>query len=107
MQNFETIAKVGEGAFASVYKVKRKEDGLIYAMKKIKISNSNEKEIKNTLNEVRILASIDNPYIIGYKDAIYDDVSGSLLLVTEYASGGDLARYIKGYQKRKEKIPES
>ena len=43
MQNFETIAKVGEGAFASVYKVKRKEDGLIYAMKKIKIANSQEK----------------------------------------------------------------
>ena len=50
MQNFETISKVGEGAFASVYKVKRKEDGQIYAMKKIKISNSHEREIKNTLN---------------------------------------------------------
>ena len=72
MMNFETISKVGEGAFASVYKVKRKEDGQIYAMKKIKISGSNPKEIQNTLNEVRILASISNPYIIGYKDAIYD-----------------------------------
>ena len=40
MQSFETIAKVGEGAFASVYKVKRKEDGQVYAMKKIKIANS-------------------------------------------------------------------
>lgn len=41
-------------------------------MKKIKISGSNPKEIQNTLNEVRILASISNPYIIGYKDAVYD-----------------------------------
>jgi NIMA (never in mitosis gene a)-related kinase len=37
------ISKVGEGAFASVYKVKRKEDGKIYAMKKIKIANSNSR----------------------------------------------------------------
>jgi len=43
MQSFETIAKVGEGAFASVYKVKRMEDGQVYAMKKIKIANSHEK----------------------------------------------------------------
>jgi serine/threonine protein kinase len=41
---------VGEGSFASVYKVKRKEDGHIYALKKIKISNSNTKEMSNTLN---------------------------------------------------------
>jgi NIMA (never in mitosis gene a)-related kinase len=40
MNNFEVISKVGEGAFASVYKVKRKEDSKIYALKKIKISNA-------------------------------------------------------------------
>jgi hypothetical protein len=43
MQNFDIISKVGEGAFASVYKVKRKEDGCIYAMKKIKIANTNHR----------------------------------------------------------------
>ena len=75
-------------------------------MKKIKINNSHEKEIKNTLNEVRILASISSPYIISYKDAIYDESSGSLLLITEYAAGGDLLHFIKTYQKRKEFIPE-
>jgi serine/threonine protein kinase len=43
MNQFEVIAKVGEGAFAAVYKVKRREDGKIYALKKIKISNSNQR----------------------------------------------------------------
>jgi len=37
---------------------------------------------------VRILASIDNPYIISYKDAFIDD--NSLCIVMEYAQGGDL-----------------
>ena len=101
------ISKVGEGAFASVYKVKRKEDGQIYAMKKIKISKSNDREIKNTLNEVRILASISDPYIIGYKDALYDENEGALLLITEFAYGGDLSRYIRSYMKNKEYIPEN
>jgi NIMA (never in mitosis gene a)-related kinase len=64
MDSFETIAKVGEGAFASVYKIRRKEDGLIYAMKRIKIANGKTREISNCLNEVhiRILASISKPY---------------------------------------------
>lgn len=92
---------MGEGAFASVYKVKRKEDGLIYAMKKIKISNSNHREITNCLNEVRILASISNPYIVGYKEAVYDESAGCLLLITEFAYGGDLSGLIKAHQKRK------
>jgi NIMA (never in mitosis gene a)-related kinase len=101
MNTFDIISKVGEGAFASVYKVKRKEDGLIYAMKKIKIANSNTREISNTLNEVRILASITNPYIIGYKEAIYDESAGCLLLITEFAYGGDLSGYIQNHKKRK------
>ena len=35
LKNFELISKIGEGAFAEVFEVKRKEDGLYYAMKKV------------------------------------------------------------------------
>lgn len=35
LKDFEFISKLGEGAFAEVFKVKRKEDGLYYAMKKV------------------------------------------------------------------------
>jgi hypothetical protein len=44
----------------------------------------NAREISNCLNEVRILASITNPYIIGYKEVIYDEGAGCLLLITEF-----------------------
>jgi NIMA (never in mitosis gene a)-related kinase len=70
-------------------------------MKKIKNSSTNEKDIRNTLNEIRILASISSPYIIGFKDAFYDESSSSLLLITEFAEGGDLSKFIKGYQRKK------
>ena len=48
----------GEGAYSTVYKVKRKSDNQFYALKKVKILNLSEKERENALNEVRILASI-------------------------------------------------
>jgi NIMA (never in mitosis gene a)-related kinase len=48
-----------------------------------------EKERENALNEVRILASIDHPNIISYKEAFIDEESASLWIVMEYADAGD------------------
>jgi NIMA (never in mitosis gene a)-related kinase len=58
MNQYTMISKLGEGAFSVVYRVRRKEDGKEYAMKKMRIMNLSEKELANCLNEVRILASI-------------------------------------------------
>ena len=52
------IKKLGDGAFSSVYSVKKNSDGEIYAMKKVKMGKLSAKEKENALNEVRILASI-------------------------------------------------
>jgi NIMA (never in mitosis gene a)-related kinase len=49
-----------------------------------------EKEKENALNEVRILASINHPNVIGYKEAFIDEPSNCLCLVMEYADNGDL-----------------
>jgi len=48
------------------------------------------KERENALNEIRILASIDNPNIIQFKEAFFDISSNSLCLITELATNGDL-----------------
>jgi len=49
-----------------------------------------QKEKENALNEVRILASIDSPDIVAYKEAFFEDQSSSLCLVMEFADDGDL-----------------
>jgi NIMA (never in mitosis gene a)-related kinase len=58
--------------------VKRLEDGQEYALKKVKIQNLSDREKENALNEVRILASINNPFVAGYKQAFFDEHSSSL-----------------------------
>lgn len=82
-------------------------------MKRINISSLKPKEKDNTLNEVRILASIQNPYIIskhfinqGYKDAFFDAASNDFCVVTEYADGGDLFELIKEYKKARKYVSE-
>ena len=73
MEQFKIINKIGEGAYSAVYTVKRIEDGEIYALKKVNIKKLSKKEQANALNEVRILASVNTPYVIGYKESfIYE-----------------------------------
>ena len=56
----------------------------------MKLERLKEKEKENALNEVRILASIQHPHIIAYKEAFIDDATSTLCLITELADCGDL-----------------
>ena len=78
LSDFTIIKKLGDGAYSSVYKVKRVEDDLPYALKKVKMLNLSDKEKENALNEVRILASINQPNVVSYKEAFIDEPSSSL-----------------------------
>ncbi len=107
LKDFELMKELGKGAFGTVCLVKRKEDGNIYAIKRVKISQLNKKEQENSLNEVRILASISHPNIIGYKEAFFDDDSKTLNMVMEYADDGDLETKIQKHIKNKTNLSEN
>ena len=102
MENFEIIDILGEGSFSIVYKVKRKLDNQIYALKKVSLQNLKEKKILNSLNEIRILASIKSNNVISYKEAFYEDNENSIIIVMEYADNGDLLKKIKKLKKSQE-----
>ena len=79
--------------------MKRKLDDQIYDLKKVKLLNLNEREKKNSLNEVRILASIKSKYVISYKEAFFDEKDSTLGMVMEYADNGDLHQKILEHKK--------
>lgn len=64
-------------------------------MKTIRMMSLSSKEKNNALNEVRLLASIDSPNVIKYKDAFFQECGNMLSIVMEFADGGDLAGFIK------------
>lgn len=68
----------GEGAYSTVYKVKRIKDSQIYAIKKVKLMSLSEKEKENAMSEIRILASLQSPNVIAYKECFIDNNSSSL-----------------------------
>ena len=107
MNDFEIISKIGEGAYSLVYKVRRLIDGNIYALKKVKLINLSEKERKNALNEVRLLASVKSNFVISYKEAFFDEKDNTLCMIMEYADGGDLYEKIKENRKSQVLFEES
>jgi NIMA (never in mitosis gene a)-related kinase 1/4/5 len=86
--------------------VTRKSDGSVYAMKKVKMQKLSSREKENALNEVRILASINHPNVIGYKDAFFEDRTNTLCVVMEHADGGDVLQLISQKKKENAKFSE-
>lgn len=85
----------------------RKSDNSVYAMKKVKMQKLSSKEKENSLNEVRILASINHPNVIGYKEAFFEDTTNCLCVVMENADGGDMLQLINKMKKTKESLDEN
>ena len=106
MNNFELISKLGEGSYSTVYKVRRKADLKMYALKKVKLKNLSEKEKQNALNEIRILASIKSDHIITYKEAFIEEKEKILCLVTEFANKGDLFQKITYFKQMQKSFEE-
>ena len=107
MKGFDIVSKLGDGAYSIVYKVRRRADNKAYALKKVKMKNLNIKEKNNSLNEVRILASIKSPFVISYKEAFISPEDSCLCLVMEYADRGDLYQKIVSFKKRRQLFEEA
>lgn len=75
-------------------------------MKQVKIDKLTEKEKENAINEIRILASINCPNVIEYKEAFIEESQKSLCIVMEYANNGDLYQKISQLNRRQASIKE-
>ena len=100
LSNFNIISLLGKGSYGCVYKVTRNNnDNTLYALKQVPFTNLKPKEKQNSLNEIRILASIHSKNIIQYKESFYDKETNSLCIVMEYAEYGDLNTKIRSMSK--------
>ncbi|NWV49922.1 E2AK1 kinase, partial [Daphoenositta chrysoptera] len=74
LNEFEEVARLGKGGYGKVYKVRNKLDGQFYAIKKIKIKKTTRRDCMKVLREVKVLAGLQHPNIVGYHTAWMEQV---------------------------------
>ena len=97
---YQKICELGNGAFGTVYKVKRKNSGMnpiIRALKEIskeKMANNIETGL-SLKNEIEILKNIDHPNIMKIYEFFEDEKN--IYLINEYCGAGDVAKMHDNY----------
>ncbi|NXY89513.1 E2AK1 kinase, partial [Alcedo cyanopectus] len=74
LNEFDEIARLGKGGYGKVYKVRNKLDGQFYAIKKIAIKKARRRDCMKVLREVKVLAGLQHPNIVGYHTAWMEQV---------------------------------
>ena len=89
--DYDKIKFLGEGAFGSVYQVKKKETGVIRALKEIskEALNENMENEEELKNEIEVLKNLDHPYIMKIYE-FYEDEK-NIYIINEFCGGGDIA----------------
>ncbi|POS87076.1 hypothetical protein EPUL_000420, partial [Erysiphe pulchra] len=94
---YNKVSRIGKGAFATVYLITSKYDGVPYAAKELE----KRRFMKNGVldqkidDEMKIMQKIKHPNIVEYIEHI--NWEAHLYIIMEYVAGGDLGNFISQY----------
>ena len=105
MERYETLKKIGKGAFGTAYLVRERGGARReLVLKSLPCEGHDATKIKDARNEARLLASTRHPNVLPLVDAFRDKTHAPprYCIVTQLARGGDLARAIARRKQRRE-----
>ena len=105
MNKYNKLKLLGKGSYGTVYKVEKKKNNKYYALKQIRVHKlQNTYEIKNLINELKILCFHDCDYLLKCREIFYDN--HQINIVTDYANYSDLSNYILKFKNKNKLINE-
>ncbi|KAJ0405986.1 hypothetical protein ATCC90586_000802 [Pythium insidiosum] len=103
LPGYDALRLLGSGQYGDVYLVRRQSDGSVFAAKQTRAGASAD-VLRCAAQEAQILQTLKHPNIVQCHDVVNDGCR--LVIVMEYASGGDLDSYLRSYMDRNKQIPE-
>lgn len=101
--SYKIIRPLGSGTFGVVYLV-RSADLKEFVIKCINLENLSEGKQQRSLKEVSVLESHSHPHLISYLASCIHDKK--LLILMEFASGGDLQQMVNMYKVHRKYLSE-
>eukprot|EP00286_Rhodomonas_abbreviata_P020724 CAMPEP_0181291804 /NCGR_PEP_ID=MMETSP1101-20121128/2165_1 /TAXON_ID=46948 /ORGANISM="Rhodomonas abbreviata, Strain Caron Lab Isolate" /LENGTH=312 /DNA_ID=CAMNT_0023396225 /DNA_START=162 /DNA_END=1097 /DNA_ORIENTATION=- len=94
MDKYEKQKHLGAGAFGSAWLICRKTDGQRLVAKEVNIEGLSDEDRAVARQEASVLRRLNHPNIIAMHEDFIE--SNNLVIVMEFAGGGDLAQMLKG-----------
>lgn len=97
LAQYELEGKLGTGKFSTVWRARHVPSGKRVALKTVQIFEIvDPKQRADCIREVNMLQSLENSNIVRYLDSFIED--NELVIVLDWAEGGDLGKVLKDRQ---------
>jgi NIMA (never in mitosis gene a)-related kinase len=93
MDNYKLKNRIGRGCFGDVQLARKRDNGKLYAIKRVHLDEEDKVNAVTLNHEVQVLASLHHPNIIRYFESfIHED---HICIVMYYADNGDLQKRVR------------
>jgi len=96
LDDLEELSIVGSGSSGVVRKVRHQATGDLLVLKVIQFDVQSDQLRKQVTQELRMLHSMDNQYVVRYYQSFFDN--GAITAVMEYMDGGTLAHLCSAHR---------
>ena len=94
--NYQTLQKIGKGAFGEVFKAVDPKTGKIMALKRLPLGNDSIKSLLMYQEEIAFLKQFKHKHIVQYFGSQLEN-DDFFIIFLEYASEGSLGRFIRNF----------